>query len=148
MGRVVTGARDPVALYVSGGNTQVISYSQKRYRIFGETIDIAVGNFTGGELQVDGVGTFSEKRVFHRYAGSPRARAQPCCRRAEARASCARHRKAAAVQRVRRHLQVLGLVALAGLGHRSCRSYGVRGWLALKECCLAGSLVRLARADG
>eukprot|EP00771_Trimastix_marina_P003090 gnl/Trimastix_PCT/4286.p1 GENE.gnl/Trimastix_PCT/4286~~gnl/Trimastix_PCT/4286.p1 ORF type:complete len:231 (-),score=67.34 gnl/Trimastix_PCT/4286:42-734(-) len=44
MGRVVTGARNPVALYVSGGNTQVIAYSQGRYRIFGETIDIAVGN--------------------------------------------------------------------------------------------------------
>jgi N6-L-threonylcarbamoyladenine synthase len=44
MGRVVTGAKDPVALYVSGGNTQVISYAQERYRIFGETIDIAVGN--------------------------------------------------------------------------------------------------------
>jgi len=44
MGRVVTGAKNPVVLYVSGGNTQVISYSLKRYRIFGETIDIAVGN--------------------------------------------------------------------------------------------------------
>ena len=44
MGRLVTGASDPVVLYVSGGNTQVISYSNKRYRIFGETIDIAVGN--------------------------------------------------------------------------------------------------------
>lgn len=44
MGRIITGARDPVALYVSGGNTQVISYAQERYRIFGETIDIAVGN--------------------------------------------------------------------------------------------------------
>ena len=61
MGRIVTGAKDPVVLYVSGGNTQVcgvedrsvylsfvtiqvISYSNKRYRIFGETIDIAVGN--------------------------------------------------------------------------------------------------------
>ena len=31
-------------MYVSGGNTQVIAYSCKRYRIFGETIDIAVGN--------------------------------------------------------------------------------------------------------
>ena len=30
--------------YVSGGNTQVIAYSEKRYRIFGETIDVAVGN--------------------------------------------------------------------------------------------------------
>eukprot|EP00727_Mastigamoeba_balamuthi_P014414 m51a1_g9598 putative o-sialoglyco protein endopeptidase (336) ;mRNA; f:1041892-1043298 len=44
MGRLVTGAKDPVVLYVSGGNTQVIAYSLQRYRIFGETIDIAVGN--------------------------------------------------------------------------------------------------------
>ncbi len=44
MGRQITGARDPVILYVSGGNTQVIAYSKKRYRIFGETIDMAVGN--------------------------------------------------------------------------------------------------------
>ncbi|KAI1309428.1 putative tRNA N6-adenosine threonylcarbamoyltransferase [Halotydeus destructor] len=44
MGRTVTGAKDPAVLYVSGGNTQVIAYSQKRYRIFGETIDIAIGN--------------------------------------------------------------------------------------------------------
>ena len=44
MGRVVTSCKNPVVLYVSGGNTQVIAYSNKRYRIFGETIDIAVGN--------------------------------------------------------------------------------------------------------
>mmetsp|Transcript_3824 Transcript_3824/g.9496 ORF Transcript_3824/g.9496 Transcript_3824/m.9496 type:complete len:355 (-) Transcript_3824:391-1455(-) len=44
MGRALTAARNPVVLYVSGGNSQVIAYSQKRYRIFGETIDIAVGN--------------------------------------------------------------------------------------------------------
>lgn len=44
MGRLITGARNPIVLYVSGGNTQVIAYSQRRYRIFGETIDIAVGN--------------------------------------------------------------------------------------------------------
>ena len=44
MGRVVCGAVDPVVLYVSGGNTQVIAYNERRYRIFGETIDIAVGN--------------------------------------------------------------------------------------------------------
>ncbi|CAN1805451.1 Probable tRNA N6-adenosine threonylcarbamoyltransferase [Linum perenne] len=44
MGRVVTGAHDPVVLYVSGGNTQVIAFSEGKYRIFGETIDIAVGN--------------------------------------------------------------------------------------------------------
>ncbi|CAM9489706.1 tRNA N6-adenosine threonylcarbamoyltransferase isoform X1 [Lampetra fluviatilis] len=44
MGRLITGAHNPIVLYVSGGNTQVIAYSQRRYRIFGETIDIAVGN--------------------------------------------------------------------------------------------------------
>lgn len=44
MGRVVTNCQDPVVLYVSGGNTQVIAFSNRRYRIFGETIDIAVGN--------------------------------------------------------------------------------------------------------
>jgi N6-L-threonylcarbamoyladenine synthase len=44
MGRLVTQADNPVVLYVSGGNSQVIAYSLNRYRIFGETIDIAVGN--------------------------------------------------------------------------------------------------------
>jgi len=44
MGRMITGAKNPVILYVSGGNTQVISYSSQCYCIFGETLDIAVGN--------------------------------------------------------------------------------------------------------
>lgn len=44
MGRTITGAHNPVVLYVSGGNTQVIAYSAQRYRIFGETLDMAVGN--------------------------------------------------------------------------------------------------------
>ena len=44
MGRAITGASNPVVLYVSGGNTQVIAYASQRYRIFGEALDIAVGN--------------------------------------------------------------------------------------------------------
>jgi len=44
MGRIVTKSVNPTILYVSGGNTQIIAYSQKKYRIFGETLDIAVGN--------------------------------------------------------------------------------------------------------
>ncbi|KAK7794588.1 hypothetical protein R5R35_003602 [Gryllus longicercus] len=44
MGRLITKCNDPTVLYVSGGNTQIIAYSQNRYRIFGETIDIAIGN--------------------------------------------------------------------------------------------------------
>eukprot|EP00920_Eleutheroschizon_duboscqi_P026390 GHVT01065015.1.p1 GENE.GHVT01065015.1~~GHVT01065015.1.p1 ORF type:complete len:705 (-),score=188.98 GHVT01065015.1:597-2402(-) len=44
MGRAVTKAHDPTVLYVSGGNTQVIAYSNFRYCIFGETLDISIGN--------------------------------------------------------------------------------------------------------
>jgi N6-L-threonylcarbamoyladenine synthase len=31
MGREITGAQNPVVLYVSGGNTQVIAYAEQRY---------------------------------------------------------------------------------------------------------------------
>lgn len=44
MGRMITGSANPIVLYVSGGNTQVIAYSDHCYRIFGEALDIAVGN--------------------------------------------------------------------------------------------------------
>jgi len=44
IGRVATGAKDPLTLYVSGGNTLVSGYESERYRIFGETLDIAIGN--------------------------------------------------------------------------------------------------------
>jgi N6-L-threonylcarbamoyladenine synthase len=41
----ITKAKNPVMLYVSGANTQIISYESGKYRIFGETLDIGVGNF-------------------------------------------------------------------------------------------------------
>ncbi len=44
IGKLDTGAINPVTLYVSGGNSQVIAYESGRYRIFGETLDIAIGN--------------------------------------------------------------------------------------------------------
>lgn len=44
IGNVTTGCKDPVLLYASGGNTQIIAYSDKRYRIFGETQDVGIGN--------------------------------------------------------------------------------------------------------
>ncbi|OWT33465.1 Kae1-associated kinase Bud32 [Methanobrevibacter sp. 87.7] len=44
IGKLTTGAVNPVTLYVSGGNSQVIAYESGRYRLFGETLDIAVGN--------------------------------------------------------------------------------------------------------
>jgi glycoprotease/Kae1 family metallohydrolase len=44
IGKLKTGALDPVTLYVSGGNTIVTAFEGGRYRVFGETLDIALGN--------------------------------------------------------------------------------------------------------
>ena len=44
IGRAQCGCDDPALLYASGGNTQVIAFAEGRYRIFGETQDIGVGN--------------------------------------------------------------------------------------------------------
>jgi len=44
IGCFATGSRDPIVLYASGANTQVIGYLNGRYRIFGETLDIGIGN--------------------------------------------------------------------------------------------------------
>ncbi len=44
IGRLLTGTKDPITLYVSGGNTIVSAFADKRYRVFGETIDIPIGN--------------------------------------------------------------------------------------------------------
>ncbi|MGI0053224.1 MAG: KEOPS complex N(6)-L-threonylcarbamoyladenine synthase Kae1 [Thermoplasmata archaeon] len=43
--RVLSGLDDPILLYASGGNTQVIVHGAGRYRVLGETLDIGIGNF-------------------------------------------------------------------------------------------------------
>lgn len=44
IGKLVTNCGDPVVLYVAGGNTMVVALVEKKYRILGETLDIAAGN--------------------------------------------------------------------------------------------------------
>jgi len=44
VGRWRCGTKDPVVLYVSGANSQVLAYRSGRYRILGETLDIGIGN--------------------------------------------------------------------------------------------------------
>lgn len=44
IGKMQTGVKDPATLYVSGGNTMVAAFGYGRYRVFGETLDIALGN--------------------------------------------------------------------------------------------------------
>ncbi|MEM4267991.1 MAG: bifunctional N(6)-L-threonylcarbamoyladenine synthase/serine/threonine protein kinase [Candidatus Woesearchaeota archaeon] len=48
--------KDPILLYASGANTQIVAYEAGKYRIFGETLDIGVGNFFDCFAREIGVG--------------------------------------------------------------------------------------------
>lgn len=50
------GSKDPVLLYASGANTQIIAYAAGKYRVFGETLDIGVGNFIDKFARYTGLG--------------------------------------------------------------------------------------------
>lgn len=52
----ITQAKDPVLLYASGANTQVIAYASEKYRVFGETLDVGVGNFIDTFARYIGIG--------------------------------------------------------------------------------------------
>lgn len=63
IGRKLQGCDDPALLYASGGNTQIIAFSEGRYRIFGETEDIGIGNMfdkLGREL---GLGFYAGPKI-------------------------------------------------------------------------------------
>lgn len=47
IGRIKSGLIDPIVLYVSGGNSQILKMSEgkrRHYRVLGETFDIGIGN--------------------------------------------------------------------------------------------------------
>lgn len=56
IGKMATKAKDPVFIFISGANTQVISYAAGKYRIFGETLDMGLGNFIDSFARVAGMG--------------------------------------------------------------------------------------------
>lgn len=43
--RLTAKFKDPIILFTSGANTQIITYISGRYRIASETLDVGVGNF-------------------------------------------------------------------------------------------------------
>ena len=43
LGCLLTRARDPVVLLVSGGHTMIIAYSGRRWRVLGESLDLTLG---------------------------------------------------------------------------------------------------------
>ncbi len=50
------GTKDPVMLYASGANTQIIAFEGGKFRIFGETLDLGVGNFIDTIARTMGLG--------------------------------------------------------------------------------------------
>jgi N6-L-threonylcarbamoyladenine synthase len=56
IGRALLNAKDPVLVYASGVNTQIIAYDANKYRIFGETLDIGIGNFLDSFGRYAGLG--------------------------------------------------------------------------------------------
>ena len=55
IGRNQTNCVDPVLLYVSGGNTQIIARKGGKYRVLGETLDIGIGNMLDKFARVQGM---------------------------------------------------------------------------------------------
>ncbi len=43
-GKFFTKAKDPVFVFVSGANTQIIAHEGKKYRVFGEALSVGLGN--------------------------------------------------------------------------------------------------------
>ena len=43
LGRLLTGAADPLVLLVSGGHTMILAFLSGQWRVFGETLDLTLG---------------------------------------------------------------------------------------------------------
>ena len=77
IGRNQTGCEDPVLLYVSGGNTQVIARRGERYRVLGETLDIGIGNMLDKFARSQGI-PFPGGPEIERLAGDWLSRNPEC----------------------------------------------------------------------
>lgn len=64
IGRIKTAATDPVLLYASGANTQIIAREGGKYRIFGETLDMGIGNFLDQFARYLGMGFPGGPKIY------------------------------------------------------------------------------------
>tara|TARA_Y100000310_G_scaffold63783_1_gene59223 strand:- start:309 stop:1259 length:951 start_codon:yes stop_codon:yes gene_type:complete len=56
IGKVYNNLEDPCYLYVSGVNTQIITFEDGKYRVMGETLDIGLGNMLDKFGRIIGLG--------------------------------------------------------------------------------------------
>ncbi len=68
IGKLKTKACDPIVVYSSGANTQIIGFENGAYRVYGETLDIGIGNALDNFARSLGVGfpggPFLDKMYF------------------------------------------------------------------------------------
>ncbi len=64
IGRHLSGFKDPLLLYASGANTQIIAFEAGRYRVFGETLDVGIGNFLDTFAREYGLGFPGGPRIM------------------------------------------------------------------------------------
>ncbi|MDO8625347.1 MAG: KEOPS complex N(6)-L-threonylcarbamoyladenine synthase Kae1, partial [Candidatus Diapherotrites archaeon] len=67
LAKKLAGGSDPLVVYVSGGNTQLIGLQNKRYRVFGETLDIGIGNLLDSFGRAQGLGFPAGPKLDEQY---------------------------------------------------------------------------------
>ncbi len=63
LGCLLTGAKDPLVLLVSGGHSMVVAYSSRRWRVLGETLDLTLGQLLDQFGRHSGLASPCGKRI-------------------------------------------------------------------------------------
>jgi N6-L-threonylcarbamoyladenine synthase len=67
IGKKKCSAKDPLVVYASGANTQIIGYESGRYRVYGETLDTGVGNLLDTFGRYMGIGFPAGPKIDRMY---------------------------------------------------------------------------------
>ncbi len=67
IGKKLTLARNPISVYASGANTQIIGFEAGRYRVYGETLDIGIGNLLDSFGREIGIGFPAGPKISEMY---------------------------------------------------------------------------------
>ena len=67
IGKVLTNATDPITVYASGANTQIIGFENGKYRVYGETLDIGIGNLLDSFGRAMGLGFPAGPKIDKMY---------------------------------------------------------------------------------
>jgi len=63
----ITNAKEAIYVYASGANTQIIGYESGRYRVYGETLDIGIGNLLDAFGRSLGIGFPAGPKIDEMY---------------------------------------------------------------------------------